>query len=367
MLSFTHLNMTKHAKLRVSDQTREESPASLSRSPQRLRRNINGVLVLAAVAKEHAMELPKLLSGSGITPSELEAPLTTLTFEQEFRLIRNLLDHCGDRPGLGCEVGAKYRSTSLASFGFALVSGPSLRSAFDILLRYAELNTSILRILLADHDGDLHIEYAEEELPPDLRRFAVERASAVAWTLGSAILDRPVVPKRWDVTWDGVSDDHVYRRFCGIEPTYGRGSSVLVLSKVDVDASFAQSNPLAFRLAEENCRQYLASWRLRTGIAAAVRDIVSTRLQSITAMGAVASELHMSVRTLRRRLDQEGVTYSQLCDEIRQALAEELLAMHLLPVEQIAERLGYAEPSSFIHAFRRWTGHTPTAFRRSLI
>ena len=67
---------------------------------------------------------------------------------------------------------------------------------------------------------------------------------------------------------------------------------------------------------------------------------------------------------LRRRLDEEGSHFRQLLDEVRQALAEELLATGGLTLEEIAERLGYGEVSNFIHAFKRWKGVAPRRFQR---
>jgi AraC-like DNA-binding protein len=83
-------------------------------------------------------------------------------------------------------------------------------------------------------------------------------------------------------------------------------------------------------------------------------------------MGEVAAAMCMSERTLRRRLQKEGTTFAALCDEIRRSTAEQLLTCSHLPVEHIAGRLGYAEPASFIHAFKRWKGRTPGAFRSAL-
>src|SRR3546814_4667043 len=74
-------------------------------------------------------------------------------------------------------------------------------------------------------------------------------------------------------------------------------------------------------------------------------------------------ELLMTARTLRRRLLDEGTTYAELRDEVRQTLAEEFLSGPRMSIEQIAARLGYAEATSFINAFRRWSGDTPHAFR----
>jgi AraC-like DNA-binding protein len=73
----------------------------------------------------------------------------------------------------------------------------------------------------------------------------------------------------------------------------------------------------------------------------------------------------LSPRSLRRRLAAENISYRELLDETRRALAEEMLADTRLSVAEIAELLGYAETVSFTHAFRRWTGHGPGHHRRT--
>jgi len=77
----------------------------------------------------------------------------------------------------------------------------------------------------------------------------------------------------------------------------------------------------------------------------------------------VAAALHMSERTLRRRLAADGVTFRGLLDEIREQLAEEFLVTGGMSVAEVAQRLGYVEVSSFSQAFRRWKGVGPRDFR----
>jgi AraC-like DNA-binding protein len=77
----------------------------------------------------------------------------------------------------------------------------------------------------------------------------------------------------------------------------------------------------------------------------------------------VAQKLALSTRTLSRKLRDEGVTFAEVLDETRIALAKRYLAERDLPVSEIAWLLGYAEVSSFTHAFKRWTGETPRQFR----
>ena len=73
----------------------------------------------------------------------------------------------------------------------------------------------------------------------------------------------------------------------------------------------------------------------------------------------------MSSRTLRRHLLAEGVSYRLLSDEVRMTLAEELLKVQGLTLEEIAIRVGYSEVPNFLHAFKRCKQQTPSKFKTS--
>lgn len=79
-----------------------------------------------------------------------------------------------------------------------------------------------------------------------------------------------------------------------------------------------------------------------------------------------ARELHVSVRTLQRRLDARGMTWQQLLDRTREQLARQYLIDRALTLGDIALLLGFSEQSAFNRAFRRWTGDTPARMRRAL-
>lgn len=99
-----------------------------------------------------------------------------------------------------------------------------------------------------------------------------------------------------------------------------------------------------------------------------VSDLVRRKLIELLPSGhasqkVVADELHMSRRTLQRRLDEEGVTFSELMDDVRSALAKECLRRTDDSVTEVAFLLGYSDPRNFARAFRRWTGQSPQEFR----
>ncbi|HKP58874.1 MAG TPA: helix-turn-helix domain-containing protein [Polyangiales bacterium] len=96
-----------------------------------------------------------------------------------------------------------------------------------------------------------------------------------------------------------------------------------------------------------------------------VRAQLSERLaQGDVGLGSLARALHMSQRTLRRRLSEHGTSYQTLLDEVRAGVARKLVEQAAQPFELIAHQTGFADTSSFFHAFKRWTGKTPAQFRR---
>ncbi len=79
----------------------------------------------------------------------------------------------------------------------------------------------------------------------------------------------------------------------------------------------------------------------------------------------VARQLKVTERTLRRRLADEGTNYREVLDLVRHDRARQLLRDERLRIEEVAERLGYMDTSSFRHAFRRWTGQCANDYRQT--
>jgi len=80
---------------------------------------------------------------------------------------------------------------------------------------------------------------------------------------------------------------------------------------------------------------------------------------------AMAAELHISVRTLRRRLNDERITYRDIVAEVRYELARRYLSTSELTVGQIGDLLGYDDTANFRRAFKRWSGKTAQAWREA--
>jgi len=141
------------------------------------------------------------------------------------------------------------------------------------------------------------------------------------------------------------------------EPAHG-----VVVATEWLDQPLPQADERTARLCEEQCRALLDRRRARSRVSEQVRQRL-LRPQAITQMETIAAEIGMAPRTLHRHLAAEGTSFRRLVDEVREALAEEMLA-HRMTIDEVAERLGYAEASSFVHAFKRWKGVAPGAYRQ---
>lgn len=96
-----------------------------------------------------------------------------------------------------------------------------------------------------------------------------------------------------------------------------------------------------------------------------IRNVVTQLLPSgQPALESTAEILHISPRTLQRRLAELGMTYTQLVDEVRFVMARNLIIQHK-KFSDVATQLGYADAGSFTRAFERWTGMTPQHYRKS--
>ncbi len=143
---------------------------------------------------------------------------------------------------------------------------------------------------------------------------------------------------------------------------FGQSQTGLVLRAADLAFALPEAN----RLLHETILAELAP-----GLAEAqsnTRGLVRHLLRELLLTGSsgmegVAARLRTHPRSLRRRLRLQQTTFAEVKDEVRYAVARELLTLGALNITDIAITLDYSSASSFVHAFRRWSGASPAAWR----
>ena len=129
------------------------------------------------------------------------------------------------------------------------------------------------------------------------------------------------------------------------------------------ETQFEPGNAYAFGIFTRHADEMLAKLQADTSIRAQIEaQILPTLHEGSISMDKVAKDLAMSRQTLYRRLKDEGVTFAEIHDDLRQRMAMQYLEGQKVTVNETAYLLGFSESSSFVRAFKRWTGLSPTAY-----
>jgi AraC-like DNA-binding protein len=234
------------------------------------------------------------------------------------------------------------------------MTASTVREALELACTYASTRTSAIGLALYV-EGEIASVVIEERTSLGAIREVIVIALALGlWQLGQSLTGR---------TLEGVAECAFAR------PAYLDGLHVerlrfdqpnhrLVFPAAELAIPLVSADPVAMQLAREQCERELAA--LDTGISARVRGALHGRNASLVAL---AKSLRMSPRTLKRRLADEGTTFSAIRDDVRRQRALLLLDNRGLAIGEIATLLGYSELPNFTRAFRKWTGITPLAYR----
>ncbi len=325
---------------------------------------------MVGYAREHGVSTAQMLRGTGLSEAVLADPDAQIDAHTELAVIRNLVRALGDdRPALGVEVGRRYRITTFGIFGFACVSSPTLGEAISFALRFLELSFTFCIPVIHWEPGEFVADIHDELVPADVRRFLVERDVLAMHQVMTDLMGRPMRLIRAEFDYPEPEYADQLADIIGVRPRFGRTRNLFSLAPEMLEKPLPQANEHTWAMCLAQCRDLVHRRRARTGIAAEVRERLMPHggadgFAAPPGIDAVARDLNMSTRTLRRHLDAAGTSYRALLDEVRRALAEEMLTATPLSVSDVAIRLGYAEASTFIYAFKRWTGTTPSAYRR---
>ncbi len=329
-------------------------------------RRITSVQLLAQLGTDKGLSLDQCLSATGLSVLALADPQQEILASQELQVIANLLQALPQQTTLALEAGQRYQLAHYGIWGYALLSSSSLREALELGLRYLDLTFAFSRIELRTDGERAFLELDALAVPEAVRDFVLLRDCAAIALIQQELTGQPSPFTAVELCLPRPGADELkrYRQTLGCEPRFGGPHNRIELSSRLLDLPLAGGNAATVQLCEAQCRQLLQRHRARAGLAAKVRELLLSQPGRLLGMPQLAERLHMSERTLRRRLAAEQISFRQLLDESRQALAEELLAVEGLPLETVAQRLGYGELSNFIHAFKRWKGMPPRRYRQ---
>lgn len=319
------------------------------------------IFPLLQCAAAEGLATPVLLAGSRLAEAQLRDAEAMVPFEEELVVVRNYLAHTR-QPHPGLAASAYYHYNSFGVLGAALVSHADMLAACRFLVRYVALTFTPFVVTLQETDTQLQAGYLDRGDLGDCRGFYLLRDLAFLRNLC-----REASPDHWpaliegmDIAMPAPAQVEAVREFFQWPLRFDAEATVIHADKARLREPLRLANPVTLALMQRQCDELLArrapaSWRER------VEGLLLAAPQADPA--TVADRLCCSERSLRRHLQQEGCTFQDVAAQLQQQRAEHFLRHSRLTVEAIAHRLGYSETAAFAHAFKRWTGRTPSQFR----
>ncbi|MFW0149893.1 AraC family transcriptional regulator ligand-binding domain-containing protein [Mycobacterium sp. smrl_JER01] len=328
-------------------------------------RNAVSSRLLVEVGQERGADPEQVLFGTGLSVDSLRDKSTMVTGSQELQIARQLKALLGDVTGVGLEAGRRVTIGDLGIWAFAIMSSATIGEAIRIAVRFNQLAPAFVAAELGDETGMLVVTLHDDHLPVDVRELLAERdLAAVAQVdamVGMDLEDVTVLTK-----FGGPIADELAQMYAPATVVRGSARHQLRIPGAVVERCLPTADESVGRLCQAECERLLDSYRHRSNLSAVVRTLLARKPAAMPSHRQLAQELHLSERSLRRRLHEEGTSYRALREEVTTTIATELMGTVGLSVGEVAHRLGYSDASSFTHAFTRWNGTAPGAHTRKV-
>jgi AraC-like DNA-binding protein len=157
----------------------------------------------------------------------------------------------------------------------------------------------------------------------------------------------------------------VHDFFATTDVAFGCEDSGIALAREELDRPMRLADVHSAGMLASLVDAELAARPQGSSLAARVEAFVAAALPGGTDVDDVARAMHMSARTLQRRLEQEQTRFGEVLDRARLDVARRLLADRGVTMADVAARVGFSDVATFSRAFKRWTGQPPGQWRRS--
>ena len=269
--------------------------------------------------------------------------------------------------GFPIRVAQRYSAGEIGPLGMVAQVAPDLRSAFQRLVDHQHVLTGVAFARMHDDvaRGITVLEFLPVEGSDLGARCQREMMIASGLKFARDISRAWIRPRRVCFRHAGPRDPREHEAFFACEVRFDAGYDGLEFDRDTLAIPLPGADADLSKFLVEHLRTTAIVPPAAGTLEGRVRQAILRRLGNQTlAMAALAQELGMSTRTLRRRLLERRTNYHEILDRVRNELADDLLADPDHKLSEVAFLLGFSDASAFHRAYVRWTGRTPASSRR---
>jgi len=318
--------------------------------------------VFVHLVEMHGIDARALLLEVGIDPAKLRDPST--------RIPSTFWDIAGAKaaalipdPAFGLRAARCWHPSNLGALGHAWLASSTLRTGLERLQRYSRILGEKAQLKITDTQDGLRFAYDHRRRDPVLRAIGTDFALSLVLDMCRMNYGASLRPVEVRLARARPGDTEPYRHFYGCPIHFEANEDSFLLAARVADEPLSTANRQLAGTLDSILTAQLAALE-RNNIPARCK---SSLLEEITS-GEVSEQdmarrLHMSRRTLQRKLAESNTTYQKLVDDTRRDLALRYMEDPRNSITDVTFLLGFSGQSAFTRAFKRWTGMSPTTYR----
>ena len=302
-----------------------------------------------------------VLRRAGLPPSFLDQPRVLLKTEELFALWR-AIGEVSDNPAIGLLLGTETKTERFHPVSLAALSTESFGQAVKQMARYKQLTSpEEIRQQMNEEEWSIHFHWL---LADQVEPMALIEC-AFAWVLSVARhgTGTRLSPLRTEFVQPRPHIKAIERHF-GCPVVCGAPHNAIVFRAADAQRPFVTRNAELLAMLAPQFEEELKRENGDESFVDRVRLAIQQKLTGQRpTIEDIADALHISSRTIQRRLQKEGSSFQRLLEEARHQLARQYLNNSVLELNEAAYLLGYNDANSFVRAFRTWEGVPPARWR----
>ncbi|MEH6471107.1 MAG: AraC family transcriptional regulator ligand-binding domain-containing protein [Halopseudomonas sp.] len=316
------------------------------------------------VARHSQQDPSVLLAAIGIEPDSIGQAGARIPAASFSTLLKELAQRT-ENPRLALRIGEATQPRMLGSVGFLMSTATNLGQAYQLLNDYLPLLIEGLHLSLEQDEEQVTLVL---DLADDTDRALVEWFMACLYNWTRWLTGKQVPLTQVDFAFAEPASPQQYEQFFAAEVSFNTDRNRLCFAAKYLDLSCLDANDEMQRLHQTFADQLLSAAGRDGALVAQIKSLIRNRLsnsgQAISRQ-QVADSLNLSLRTMQRKLDQQGTHFQALFDQTRKDLAMQLIQRGDRSFGEIAFQLGFSSLSAFQKAFKRWTGMAPGGYRRA--
>lgn len=303
--------------------------------------------------REEHIDTDHVLRECGINPALMQRPDTMLTGRQAHVLITKFMGLSSNvYPGV--HFGKRMDLLTHGLLGFVFFWEGSFRDMLDNIMAFMRVRFPLLNMELHHSPDYYSFRLSCDKRVGDLEPFFIQTMMGSIISLGSLMTQRMTVL----CNRQAFSDLKALQNLLGSEVHHTDGDNEIRYYTSDISFKAARETPASVR-ESDGMEEH--------GFVIKLRNFLLENLKTNIGAEEIASRMGMSVRTMRRRLADQGLNFNSIRTDVRMQIAMRYLTTTSISIERIADHVGYSDQTTFTRAFREWKGQTPNEIRQQRI